>query len=200
MSAQPAPTDAPSSWNLPNALTMGRLLLVPVFVVVGWVGYSRPDAGWQAWAALVFLVAAVTDFIDGELARRTGQVTSVGKILDPIADKALTGSALVLLSWFDMLPWWVTVVVLGREIGVTLLRFWVIRHGVMAASRGGKLKTALQILAITLFLLPLASGGRAVAEWVMAAAVVVTLVTGADYVVRALALRKVGRAGGGPIS
>ncbi len=194
MSTEPVPTEAPSSWNLPNALTMGRLLLVPVFVVVGWVGYSRPDAGWQAWAALVFLVAAVTDFIDGELARRTGQVTSVGKILDPIADKALTGSALVLLSWFDMLPWWVTVVVLGREIGVTLLRFWVIRHGVMAASRGGKLKTALQILAITLFLLPLASGGRAVAEWVMAAAVVVTLVTGVDYVVRALALRKQGRA------
>lgn len=194
MSTEPVPTEASSSWNLPNALTMGRLLLVPVFVVVGWVGYSRPDAGWQAWAALVFLVAAVTDFIDGELARRTGQVTSVGKILDPIADKALTGSALVLLSWFDMLPWWVTVVVLGREIGVTLLRFWVIRHGVMAASRGGKLKTALQILAITLFLLPLASGGRAVAEWVMAAAVVVTLVTGVDYVVRALALRKQGRA------
>lgn len=196
MSSEPAPTHAPSSWNLPNALTLGRLLLVPVFVVVGWVGYSRPDAGWQAWAALVFLVAAVTDFVDGELARRTGQVTSVGKILDPIADKALTGSALVLLSWFDMLPWWVTFVVLGREIGVTLLRFWVIRHGVMAASRGGKLKTALQILAITLFLLPLASGGRAVAEWVMAAAVVVTLVTGVDYVVRALALRKVGRADG----
>lgn len=196
MSTEPVPTEASSSWNLPNALTMGRLLLVPVFVVVGWVGYSRPDAGWQAWAALVFLVAAVTDFIDGELARRTGQVTSVGKILDPIADKALTGSALVLLSWFDMLPWWVTVVVLGREIGVTLLRFWVIRHGVMAASRGGKLKTALQILAITLFLLPLASGGRAVAEWVMAAAVVVTLVTGVDYVVRALALRKQGRAHG----
>lgn len=196
MNTQAASNTAPSSWNLPNALTVGRLLLVPVFVVVGWVGYSRPDTGWQAWAALVFLVAAVTDFVDGELARRTGQVTSFGKIVDPIADKALTGSALVLLSWFDLLPWWVTVVVLAREIGVTLLRFWVIRHGVMAASRGGKLKTALQILAITLYLLPLASGGRAVAEWVMAAAVVVTLVTGADYVVRALALRNAGRAHG----
>lgn len=191
----PSSADAPSSWNLPNALTVGRLLLVPVFIGVGWVGYSRPDAGWQAWAALVFLVAAVTDFIDGELARRTGQVTSFGKIVDPIADKALTGSALVLLSWFDLLPWWVTVVVLAREIGVTVLRFWVIRHGVIAASRGGKLKTALQILAITLYLLPLAAGGRAVAEWVMAAAVVVTLVTGVDYVVRAMALRKAGRDG-----
>lgn len=197
MTAQPAAGSAPpSSWNLPNALTLGRLLLVPVFLVVGWVGYSRPDEGWQAWAALVFLVAAVTDFVDGELARRRGQVTSVGKILDPIADKALTGSALVLLSWFDLLPWWVTIVVIVREVGVTLLRFWVIRHGVMAASRGGKLKTALQILAITLFLLPLASGGRAVAEWVMAAAVVVTLVTGVDYVARATALRRAGRGDG----
>jgi CDP-diacylglycerol--glycerol-3-phosphate 3-phosphatidyltransferase len=192
----PSSADAPSSWNLPNALTVGRLLLVPVFIFVGWVGYSRPDAGWQAWAALVFLVAAVTDFIDGELARRTGQVTSFGKIVDPIADKALTGSALVLLSWFDLLPWWVTVVVVAREIGVTVLRFWVIRHGVIAASRGGKLKTALQIVAITLYLLPLAAGGRAVAEWVMAAAVVVTLVTGVDYVVRAMALRRAGRLDG----
>lgn len=184
----------PSAWNLPNALTVGRLLLVPVFIVVAWVGFSRPDSGWQAWAALVFLVAAVTDLVDGELARRTGQVTSFGAMVDPIADKALTGSALVLLSWFELLPWWVTVVVLGREVGVTLLRLWVLRHGVIAASRGGKLKTALQILAITLFLLPLAEGGRAVAEWVMAAAVVVTLATGVDYVMRAMALRRSGGA------
>lgn len=191
-----APVPTPSAWNLPNALTVGRLLLVPVFIVVAWTGLSRPDPTWQAWAALVFLGAAVTDLVDGELARRTGQVTSFGAIVDPIADKALTGSALVLLSWFDLLPWWVTLVVLGREIGVTWLRFWVIRHGVIAASRGGKLKTALQILAITLYLLPIASGGQVVAQWVMAAAVVVTLATGGDYVVRALALRRAGRASG----
>jgi CDP-diacylglycerol--glycerol-3-phosphate 3-phosphatidyltransferase len=190
--AHDARPTASSSWNLPNTLTVGRLFLVPVFVVVAWIGFERDDEAWQAWAALIFLAAAVTDLIDGELARRTDRVTSFGKIADPIADKALTGSALVLLSWFELLPWWVTVVIIVREIGVTALRFWVIRHGVMAASRGGKLKTALQILAITLYLLPLASDAFAVAEWVMGAAVVVTLVTGVDYVMRAVALRRTG--------
>ncbi len=179
-----------SAWNVPNALTVGRLLLVPVFLVVAWVGFDRDDDAWQAWAALIFLVAAVTDLIDGEWARRTGQVTSFGKIADPIADKALTGSALVLLSWFELLPWWVTSVIIAREVAVTCLRFVVIRHGVIAASRGGKLKTALQILAITLYLLPLASGAFAVAEWAMGAAVVVTVVTGIDYTFRAVALRR----------
>lgn len=185
----PIDDDTVSSWNVPNALTVGRLFLVPVFLVVAWVGFDRDDAAWQAWAALIFLVAAVTDLIDGEWARRTGQVTSFGKIADPIADKALTGSALVLLSWFELLPWWVTGVIIIREVAVTLLRFWVIKHGVITASRGGKLKTALQILAITLYLLPLASGAMAVAEWVMGAAVIVTLVTGVDYAFRAAALR-----------
>lgn len=187
---------AVSSWNLPNALTVVRLLLVPVFAVVAWVGFDRDDQAWQAWSALIFLAAAVTDLLDGELARRTDKVTSFGKIVDPIADKALTGAALIVLSWFGVLPWWVTVVIIVREVGVTALRFWVIRHGVMAASRGGKLKTVLQIVAITLYLLPLASGAAAVAEVVMAAAVVVTLLTGIDYVLRALALRRAGSTSG----
>jgi len=187
-----------SSWNLPNALTLVRLLLVPVFVVVAWVGFDRDDQAWQAWSALIFLTAAITDLLDGELARRTDKVTAFGKIADPIADKALTGSALVVLSWFGLLPWWVTAVIIVREVGVTALRFWVIRHGVMAASRGGKLKTALQIVAITLYLLPLASGAAVVAEVVMAAAVVVTLLTGIDYVLRAVTLRRHGSAAGGP--
>ncbi len=188
---------AVSSWNLPNALTVIRLFLVPVFVVVAWAGFGRDDQAWQAWAALIFLAAAVTDLLDGELARRTGKVTSFGKIADPIADKALTGAALIVLSWFDLLPWWVTVVVIVREVVVTVLRFWVIRHGVMAASRGGKLKTALQIVAITLYLLPLASGAVVVAQVVMAAAVIVTLLTGIDYGLRAIALRRAGAAADG---
>jgi CDP-diacylglycerol--glycerol-3-phosphate 3-phosphatidyltransferase len=183
-----------SSWNLPNALTVGRLLLVPVFVVIAWIGFDRESDAWQTWAAIVFLGAAVTDLVDGELARRTGQVTSFGKIADPIADKALTGAALLLLSWFQLLPWWVTVVVIGREVAVTLLRLWVIRHGVMAAGRGGKLKTVLQIVAITLYLLPLPDGAFAVAQWVMAAAVIVTVVTGVDYAIQGAALRRSGRA------
>ena len=188
---------AVSSWNLPNALTVIRLFLVPVFVAVAWVGFERDDQAWQAWAALIFLAAAITDLLDGELARRTGKVTSFGKIADPIADKALTGAALIVLSWFDLLPWWVTVVIIVREVAVTVLRFWVIRHGVMAASRGGKLKTALQIVAITLYLLPLASGAVIVAQVVMAAAVIVTLLTGVDYALRARALRRAETASGG---
>jgi CDP-diacylglycerol--glycerol-3-phosphate 3-phosphatidyltransferase len=181
---------APSSWNLPNALTVGRLVLVPVFVAIAWVGFDRDSDAWQAWAAIVFGAAAITDLVDGELARRTNQVTSFGKIVDPIADKALTGSALLILSWFDLLPWWITIVIITREVIVTMLRFWVIRHGVIAASRGGKLKTALQILAITLYLLPLASGADDVAVWIMGAAVIVTVVTGFDYCVRAISLRR----------
>jgi CDP-diacylglycerol--glycerol-3-phosphate 3-phosphatidyltransferase len=180
----------PSSWNLPNALTVGRLLLVPLFVVVAWIGFDRGSEAWQTWAAVIFGAAAITDLVDGELARRTNQVTSFGKIVDPIADKALVGSALVILSWFDLLPWWVTIVIVTREVVVTVLRFWVIRHGVIAASRGGKVKTALQIIAITVYLLPLSSGADDVAAWIMAVAVVVTVVTGVDYCVRAAALRR----------
>src|ERR671911_1270623 len=104
-------------------------------------------------------------------ARRTGQVTEFGKLADPIADKALTGTALVGLSILELLPWWVTAVILTREVGVTLLRFWVIRHGVIPASRGGKLKTLLQSIAIALYLLPLQGALATFAAVVMAAAV-----------------------------
>src|SRR3954453_6319787 len=123
-------------------------------------------------------------------ARRTNQVTEFGKLADPIADKALTGTALVGLSALGLLPWWVTLVILVREVGVTLLRFWVIRHGVIAASRGGKAKTVLQALAIGLYILPLTGVLASVRWWVMAAAVVLTVVTGIDYVYRALTLRR----------
>ena len=102
------------------------------------------DDGWRVAAWGAFAIASVTDRIDGDIARRRGLVTDFGKVADPIADKALTGAALISLSIVHELPWWVTVVILAREIGVTLLRFWVIRHGVIAASRGGKLKTLLQ--------------------------------------------------------
>jgi CDP-diacylglycerol--glycerol-3-phosphate 3-phosphatidyltransferase len=114
----------------------------------------------------------------------------VGTIADPIADKALIGAALVGLSALDELPWWVTVLVLVREIGITVLRFVVIRHGIMPASRGGKVKTFLQALAIGLYLLPLSGTAHTVAEVVMAVAVVVTVATGADYLLRAVRLRR----------
>ena len=178
-----------SWWNIANYLTLLRLALVPVFLVL-LLGRDGEDEAWRVGAALVFALASYTDRIDGQLARSRGLVTSFGKLMDPIADKALTGAALVGLSLLDELPWWVTVVVMVREVGVTLLRLFVIRHGVMPASRGGKLKTLLQGLAIGLYLLPLTGLAASTRAPVMAVAVLVTVVTGLDYVVRAVRLRR----------
>ncbi|SCL51057.1 CDP-diacylglycerol--glycerol-3-phosphate 3-phosphatidyltransferase [Micromonospora citrea] len=175
--------------NAANALTALRLVLVPVFAVTVVVS-GMHHAGWQTAACLIFAVASATDLVDGWIARRFALVTSVGKVADPIADKALTGAALLLLSWYDRLPWWVTAVILARELGITALRFWVIRRGVIAASRGGKIKTALQILAIVWYLWPMPDALAAVGPWIMAAAVGVTVVTGFDYVAQALRLRR----------
>lgn len=175
--------------NAANVLTVLRLALIPVFVGLVVVSdLARP--GWRIAAGLVFSVASLTDFIDGWIARHWGLVTSFGKVADPIADKALTGTALVLLSAYGRLPWWVTVVILAREVGVTLLRFWVIRYGVIAASRGGKAKTALQILAIAWYLWPFPAALAAVGPWIMGLAVAVTVATGLDYAARALRLRR----------
>jgi CDP-diacylglycerol--glycerol-3-phosphate 3-phosphatidyltransferase len=175
--------------NAANAFTVLRLVLVPVFMVlVIMSGMTQP--GWRVAACLTFAFASMTDLVDGWIARRFALVTSFGKVADPIADKALTGTALVLLSWYDRIPWWVTLVILTREIGVTLIRFWVIRYGVIAASRGGKIKTAVQILAIVWYLWPVPSELAGIGPWIMAVAVVVTVLSGLDYVVRALRLRR----------
>lgn len=186
----PVPVPGPASaWNVANALTVARLVLVPVFLVVLFRDGGH-DVTWRLIACATFGVASVTDRVDGELARRRGIVTDFGKIADPIADKALVGAALIGLSVLGELPWWVTVVVLVREIGVTALRLGVIRHGVLPASRGGKLKTLLQSLAIGLLLLPTEGVLTVIALTVMGAAVLVTVVTGADYVLRAGTLRR----------
>ena len=181
--------------NLPNALTVVRLVLVPVFVVLG-----LQSASWTAlWAAfVVFAVAAITDRFDGELARSWGQITDFGRIADPIADKALTLSAFVLLSVAGRLWWWVTVLIIVRELGITLMRFVMLRRAVMAASRGGKLKTALQVTGIFGLLVPwaafvppvLATALDLTAYVLVGLALVVTLVTGADYVREALRLSR----------
>jgi CDP-diacylglycerol---glycerol-3-phosphate 3-phosphatidyltransferase len=201
--AQPAPPGPPAPSrpalpgpglvNVANALTVLRLVLVPVFVACLLAG----GTGWRVAAFVVFGVASVTDLLDGRLARSRGLITDFGKIADPIADKALTGAALVTLSALGELAWWVTVVILAREISVTLLRFWVIRRGVIAASRGGKLKTLLQVVAIALYVLP--GPPAVVREVVMAAAVAVTVVTGIDYGVRAVRLHRRPPAGAGAV-
>jgi CDP-diacylglycerol--glycerol-3-phosphate 3-phosphatidyltransferase len=200
VTAQPAPTDpiaeAPSeasAWNIANAITVLRLLIEPVFAVVLFHGDGH-QTGWRIGAWGVFAVASFTDRLDGELARKRGLVTEFGKLADPIADKALIGTALVGLSVLDDLAWWVTVVMLVREVGVTLLRFWVIRHGVIPASRGGKVKTLLQGVAIGLYVLPLSGWLHEVAVVVLGAAIALALITGGDYVARAVRLRRAAQA------
>ena len=200
MTAEPAPTDpiaevpsAASAWNIANAITVLRLLLVPVFAVVLFHGDGH-QTGWRVGAWGVFAVASFTDRLDGELARKRGLVTEFGKLADPIADKALIGTALVGLSVLNDLAWWVTVVILVREVGVTGLRFWVIRHGVIPASRGGKVKTLLQGVAIGLYVLPLSGWLHEVAVVVLGAAIALALITGGDYVARAIRLRRAAQA------
>jgi CDP-diacylglycerol--glycerol-3-phosphate 3-phosphatidyltransferase len=182
------PTPRVSPWNLANYLTVLRLLLVPVFLVL-LLADDGDNAALRLAATAVFLLAALTDRIDGQIARSRGLITSFGKLVDPIADKALIGGALIGLSVLDELPWWVTVLVLVREVGITLLRFVVIRHGVMPAGRGGKLKTVLQVVAISLYLLPLPEALQTISAVVMGAAVLLTVVTGAEIVWKALVLR-----------
>jgi CDP-diacylglycerol--glycerol-3-phosphate 3-phosphatidyltransferase len=175
--------------NPANLLTAVRIVLVPVFVILT-IASQMTDSGLRIAACVTFFVASATDFVDGWIARTWDMVTSFGKVADPIADKALTGTAFILLSAYSVLPWWITIVILGREVGVTALRFWVIRHGVIAASRGGKIKTALQILAIVWYLWPFGTDLAKVGPYLMAAALIVTVVTGLDYVARALRLRR----------
>jgi len=172
--------------QLPNAITIVRILCAPVFLWMLLVD-GGADGPLRWWAAVLFIVAIATDGIDGYIARRYEIVTDLGKILDPIADKALTGCAFVGLSTLGELPWWVTIVVLVREIGITVYRFMVVSDHVLAAAWMGKLKTLAQAVALSLALLPLAG---IVGDWIvwvnvvtMWIAVILTIASGIDYIV-----------------
>ncbi len=186
-SAAAAPITAPVL-NVANALTVSRLVLVPFFLLALFAD-GGINTGWRWVASVIFAVASITDHVDGNIARSRNLVTDFGKIADPIADKALTGGALVGLSALGQLPWWVTIVIAVREVGVTLLRFWVIRYGVISATRGGKAKTLFQIIAIGLFVLPLPPAVLPLSWGVMDVALGLTVLTGVDYVFRAIRLR-----------
>jgi CDP-diacylglycerol---glycerol-3-phosphate 3-phosphatidyltransferase len=172
------------NWNVPNLITIVRILLAPVFM---WMllADSGADGALRWWAGVLFILAIATDGVDGAIARRRGLVTELGKLLDPIADKILIGGALISLSILGELPWWVTIVIMVREIGITVYRFIVIKNGVIAASRGGKLKTIVQSVAISLALLPFWSMFGGWVYWfdgiLMTAAVILTVATGLDY-------------------
>ena len=182
-----------SSGNLANIITVVRILLAPLFVVL-LVLDGGDDGPLRIAAAVLFIVAIATDGVDGMLARRRNLITDLGILLDPIADKLLTGAALVMLAVLAELPWWVVVVILVREWGITLYRFMVLRDRVVPASRGGKLKTVVQAVAISFALVPF---WQLFGEWVhvvntvlMSAAVVLTIVTGIDYLVQAWRLNR----------
>jgi CDP-diacylglycerol--glycerol-3-phosphate 3-phosphatidyltransferase len=153
-------TPTVSNWNLPNALTTLRIVLVPFF---GWA--LLMDGGdsilWRCVAAGIFAVAMITDKVDGDIARARGLITDFGKIADPIADKAITGMALIALSIVGDIWWWVTIVVLIREWSVTLLRLSILKDVVIAAARSGKIKTTFQGVALGLLVLPLPHGDNA---------------------------------------
>jgi CDP-diacylglycerol--glycerol-3-phosphate 3-phosphatidyltransferase len=178
-------------WNLPNMLTLLRILMIPLFwYLLMYDGGGNAAA--RVAATVVFVLAAITDWLDGWLARKQGLVTTFGKIADPMADKALTGVALIGLSVLGELWWWVTILIILREVGVTVMRFVVLKHGVIPASRGGKAKTLFQMVGITLFLLPI-TPEMAVLWWirigVMVIAVVLTTLTGFDYIHKAYRTR-----------
>lgn len=168
--------------NVPNALTVARLVIVPVF---GYLVLGVTQTQTVQWAgAALFLVAAITDLVDGVWARRYGLVTNFGKIADPIADKALIGTALIALSITGEIAWWVTGIILFREIAITIMRFWVINHGIIPASRGGKVKTVSQIVAIVAFLIPVSGWVDIVAQMSLGVALAMTIVTGIDYALK----------------
>jgi CDP-diacylglycerol--glycerol-3-phosphate 3-phosphatidyltransferase len=172
--------------QLPNAITIARILCAPVFLWMLLVD-GGADGPLRWWAAVLFIVAIATDGIDGYIARRYEIVTDLGKLLDPIADKVLTGFAFIGLSILAELPWWITIVVLIREVGITVHRLIVASDHVVAAAWMGKLKTLAQAVALSLALLPLAS---VVGDWIvwvnivtMWIAVILTIVSGIDYVI-----------------
>ena len=182
-----------SNWNLPNVITVVRILLAPLFF---WMllADDGADTPLRYAAAALFIVAIATDGIDGHIARSRNQVTDLGKLLDPIADKVLTGAALVGLSILMELPPWVTAIILVREIGITVFRFAVLSDRVIPASRGGKLKTLAQSIAISLALVPFPSLVGSWFDWVnivtMSIAFILTVITGIDYLVQAWRLSR----------
>jgi CDP-diacylglycerol---glycerol-3-phosphate 3-phosphatidyltransferase len=187
---EPARTAEPAAvplLNIANILTVLRIAIVPLFLVTLFAAGGHTTF-WRIVATVLFGVAAITDRIDGQLARKYGLVTDFGKLADPIADKALIGSALIGLSALGDLSWWLTIVICAREIGITLMRLAVVRRGVIPAGRGGKLKTLVQSLAIGVLLLPLSGAWATAGLVLMLIAVVLTVVTGLDYVVQAVRL------------
>ena len=167
-------------YNLPNALTLLRILATP-FAAYALFKNGGDDNSWRIIAWTCFFLIGLTDFFDGRIARSRKQITSFGTFLDPVADKLAIGTAMVGLSIQGKLWWWVTIVILFREVSVTLLRLFVIKDGVIPASKGGKLKALLQGFGVGFYILPLPSWLHIPRDLIMAATIIITITTGYDY-------------------
>lgn len=165
----------------PNWLTVLRIALIPTGV---WALFHSPSATWQTIAWLIYFVLGITDILDGHWARKSGRTTPLGAFLDPVADKALIGSAMISLAILDRFPWWIVAVILFREIGITIFRLAVIRDGVIPASKGGKVKTLTQNFGVSFYILPLPDLLHPLRDSLMAVAVILTIWTGVDYIVK----------------
>lgn len=165
----------------PNWLTVLRIALIPAGV---WAIFHSPSNTWQSIAWLIFFILGMTDILDGHWARKSGRTTPLGAFLDPVADKALIGAAMISLAILDRFPWWIVFVILFREIGITIFRLAVIRDGVIPASKGGKVKTLTQNFGVGFYILPLPDLLHPLRDSLMAVAVILTVWTGVDYIMK----------------
>ncbi len=165
----------------PNALTITRILFIPAGIYALFKNGGE-DSTWQIISWWIFFILGMTDLLDGKLARSRGQITELGKFLDPVADKALIASAMISLAILDRFPWWIVIVILAREIGITLFRLAVSSRGMIAANKGGKIKTLFQNFGVGFYMLPLPSSLFWFRDGFMFAAIVLTIATGAYYV------------------
>lgn len=186
-------TATSNPWNLPNAITLARILAVPFFI---WslVSVSNDESVMRWVSVLIFIIIMASDGVDGAIARKRGIVTDLGKLLDPIADKALLGGALVTLSTLGEIAWWVTIVILVRELGITVYRLVVVNQKVIAASSGGKLKTIFQGVMVGFIVSPLTAWFPY--DWyflfedgLVLTSVVLTVYSGLQYVIAAVRAR-----------
>lgn len=165
----------------PNWLTVLRIALIPSGV---WALFHSPSNTWQCIAWLIYFTLGMTDILDGHWARKTNRTTALGAFLDPVADKALIGSAMISLAILDRFPWWIVIVILVREIGITIFRLLVIKDGVIPASKGGKIKTLTQNFGVSFYILPLPELLLPLRDGLMAVAIALTIWTGADYIIQ----------------
>ena len=172
----------------PNWLTVIRIALIPAGV---WAIFHSPSNLWQTIAWFIYFILGMTDILDGHWARKSNRTTPLGAFLDPVADKALIGSAMISLSILDRFPWWISIVILVREIGITIFRLLVIGDGVIPASKGGKLKTLMQNFGVGFYILPLPELLFPIRDAMMAVAVALTIWTGIDYILKWRAGRRV---------